>query len=886
MKQHRRHSTDILALATSDPQLIVAGDRQGQLSVWHRDAGQVALFKPLANDGVCSMEIAPYSRSVVAVGFRSGALCIVDVLQQMICHRLDGHDQEVQCVVWKQPPQDTETLWLASSSRDRTIKVWRTSSESGPELEQVLTLPKTSQTTSYQQSKRLWLPVAWSYADKDHGERDSDQAGRQKHRLWSGSYDGALLLWEWDRKNLQSKQRAVAVKPQAVKNGHNRLIFNIVTLPSHARVAMQTSLMLTVSLDRELRIWSEPAIVRSTEVSAPAAVCIETIMGLGGHVYCVAYNDSSKLIAAAVGDQTIRLWNTAPSSSGLYNVELLWKGLQSKITSVEWHPLEQSILAYGTEDGRVGVYDVRSKKHTRLRSNHPALVRQLQWHIHRESAVDSDSFAGALRALENAQAQGVDLEQALAVQKPVRSNADDIQVLLWSQHADGRIFEFDVEAADSNPVLVNSECLSVALRDHGPYFALGKASGSVEIMHWEGKNNDHMMVRRLHDTIEIVVCLSWSKSFASLLASGDQSGKIVVYDLSDAIGHAAPSFPRCAPVKGYSEFVVSVFTGHRGSVTCLRWGPNSDSSSNLILLASSSADGSVQVWDVVSQSGISNFRFHVGRVLSVDWLSDCLLASAGEDQSIRLWDYKKQSQKTPPVAQLRSKQQKQKTVQQEKIMAAPANDTDITRQGMSGTLSESSETHIKKTTPIKSKKAKQTLFHTEERLPASRVSDLCRSLLNDTSANSPVTGQPGGDNLAFLLLQTCTGAQKFIKAEAEAFTRDQDWECLAHLCLFQGRISEALQIVAREKALTPSWLAYAPMAGVEVWREITNLYALQLESEGDTKNAGKFALPRHTALQSTDVYPDSWVQRSTFSALEKSMPLYIASRKAVLSKKR
>lgn len=855
VEQHRQHSADVLALATFGAHLIVAGDRQGQLSVWRRDVGQVALFRPLVNDGVCSMDMASGSSSMVAVGFRSGALCIIDVLQQTICHRLDGHDQEVQCVVWKQPraSEDSGLLWLASSSKDRTIKVWRTSPAAVPQLEQVLTLPKNNQTTSYQQSKRLWLPVSWSYADEDDSEHGNGQTRSQQHRLWSGSYDGALLLWEWKSKSPEAhntkQQRAVAVKPQVVKHGHSRLIFNIMALPSLARAALQSSLMLTVSLDRELRIWRE---VSATSTPAPpAAVCIETIMGLGGHVYSVAYNASSKLIAAAVGDQTIRLWNMAPSVSSQYSVEMLWKGLQSKITFVEWHPLEQSILAYGTEDGRVGIYDVRSKKHTRLRSSHTALVRQLQWRIHRpqlESAVvdGGDAFASALQALEDAQAQGVNLEQALAAQQPVRTGgADEIKVLLWSQHADGHIFEFDVEASDSDPVSVLSECSSVALSEHGPYFAVGKANGSVEIMRWDGRHREPVMVSRLHDRIETVVGLSWSHNSASLLASGDQNGKIVIYDLAGTIKNAAPSFPRAASVEGYSESTVSVLTGHRGPVTCLRWGPHSES--DVVLLASSSADGSVQVWDVGSQAGISNFCFHAGRVLSVDWLSDCMLASAGEDQSIRLWDYNKQSQKMPPVGQQRSKHQKQKLIQQGESTAAPAMDTDrvtISTSIPPVLLQEHSfaeESRVKKSTPAKSTKAKQTLFHAEERQTASRVSEICRSLLSNSSSAANDDGQPS-DSLALLLQENRAGTQTFIKAEADSYSRDQNWESLAHLYLFQGRISEALHIVAREKALSASWLAYAPMAGLDVWREITNLYAQQLESEGDTKAAGTFAI--------------------------------------------
>ncbi|KAH7477215.1 Gem-associated protein 5 [Phytophthora ramorum] len=145
IEQHRKHKAEVMAITVSstlDANFVLAGDRQGRISAWERDAGKVSVFMPVSGDGIHSIAISPHDKALVAVGYRSGVLCLVDAAQGTVRHRLDGHDQEVQCVAWKPPVEashssiEDETsskdpggagreVWLASSSRDKTIKVWK-----------------------------------------------------------------------------------------------------------------------------------------------------------------------------------------------------------------------------------------------------------------------------------------------------------------------------------------------------------------------------------------------------------------------------------------------------------------------------------------------------------------------------------------------------------------------------------------------------------------------------------------------------------------------------------------------------------------------------------------------------------------------------------------
>ena len=68
------------------------------------------------------------------------------------------------------------------------------------------------------------------------------------------------------------------------------------------------------------------------------------IGGLGGFAYSIALSAlSPSTLAIGVGDDSIVLWETPKyrndSLSGeLYDTRCLWKGLQSKVTFVLWHP--------------------------------------------------------------------------------------------------------------------------------------------------------------------------------------------------------------------------------------------------------------------------------------------------------------------------------------------------------------------------------------------------------------------------------------------------------------------------------------------------------------------------------------------------------------------
>ncbi|CAH0492864.1 unnamed protein product [Peronospora farinosa] len=860
IEQHRKHKVEVTAVTASamlDANFVVTGDRQGQISAWERDVGKVSVFMPISGDGIHSMAISPYDKALIAVGFRSGVLCLVDATKGTVRHRLAGHDQEVQCVAWKLTVRNRfagerlinspdQEVWLASSSRDKTIKVWKVSMSGAkdPELDQVLRLPTGKQGMSYTQAKQLWLPIAWSL--------NSLQKTVDKHSLWSGSFDGSLLRWEWnvatmDAQRKEGKNRRTTCKPVVVKGGHSRMLFCIAMVPPRGSGtdANEAVSMLTVSLDRELRLWKE-----NLSSKPSAATCVEKLSGLGGHVYSVSYNAATGLVAAGIGDQTIRLWQLGMNAScvtSAYQCDLLWKGLQSKITCVQWHPFRQSLLAYGMEDGRIGVYDVQTKTYTHFRTSHDEEVQQLRWIVRKPKNADGsdkgdNSFLAIIKQLEAAQAKGQCLESALVAQENQtrRCDEDDLKVFLWSCDTGGALLESNADVVDQKSRNITLHNVAFEWDEQCELVAIGRANGIVEVMRWEeGAYDNSTVVHRFHEHLTSVTCLAWGKGTdASLLASGGQDGKIFIYSCKMATTCTTQATAIKVGEVVQERRLLGSLAGHSNKILALRWWSSDESQS---FLASSSADGTVQVWNLASFQREAYFNYHVGRVLSLDWVLPYTLVTGGEDQTLRFWDFKEQQKEALPRLKKHGKVKQPHEV--DTLSTSPlADHTSVEIQSGDTTSSKASQEllltgncNAKLVANKAPKKKRMLLFHSKTKLTPTEIASACCSVAGVKSkASGTMPAKDADEPIGNLLAHTDRASLRgFFTSECHRFQEKREWESLANTLLIQGNITEALRIVAREGALTPTWLSYAPVAGMNVWREMTNLYAHQVDAQGD-----------------------------------------------------
>ncbi|GCE15803.1 eIF2A-related protein [Tengunoibacter tsumagoiensis] len=106
-----------------------------------------------------------------------------------------------------------------------------------------------------------------------------------------------------------------------------------------------------------------------------------------------------------------------------------------------------------------------------------------------------------------------------------------------------------------------------------------------------------------------------------------QTSKNVENEENDEQEEVKERIPSVYPV------VFTRYTGHTGAVHQLAWSPDGS------FLASSSADGTVQVWEVASGQLQVTFRRHLASVNAVNWSPDGkYLASAGNDNLVYVWE--------------------------------------------------------------------------------------------------------------------------------------------------------------------------------------------------------------------------------------------------------
>ncbi|XP_070554700.1 gem-associated protein 5-like [Ptychodera flava] len=453
---------------------------------------------------------------------------------------------------------------------------------------------------------RVWVALYWPK--------------NKPREIVSSSHGGDLLFWDICKPGKQ-KWRLIG---QGDGRGHNRIIFTVL----HGGDTNSNS-VITMSMDRQIILWNL--------ASSKAVYCVPT---LGGYVYSMVSSpiDAGRL-AVGIGDNMIRIWNTS-SPVNAYDVTVLWQGTRSKVTALCWHPLKEGHLAYGTDDGRVGIYDVFAQKPPNISSSyHKKTVYSVGW------GPPCPGTGG----------------KSGGVNQNVYSCGGDGIVL---QHNPYRIYD---DAEDINNLIKKTNDIrhkipqrtELAWKPDESVLAIGNDDGSVEIF----LAPNLLLLCSIHVHYKIINCVRWypdwtnvkvsnqsQKHQTSVSSDHDQSNRrnwlavgsndppIHIYDLTDI-------FVSRSPVRTPITSSYCTLNGHTQRVTGLSWSPHGDQK-----LVSVSYDGTAQVWDVSKGEPISNYRGHHGRLFSVVWsgTSHETIYTGGEDFTVQRWRVSQQEHTKPP----------------------------------------------------------------------------------------------------------------------------------------------------------------------------------------------------------------------------------------------
>ncbi|XP_076836153.1 gem-associated protein 5 isoform X2 [Brachyhypopomus gauderio] len=861
LTEHSVHQSTISAIHWSPVEkgLVVSGDEKGIVVCYWYGRNDTHSFFPEPRTIFC-LTCSPHNENHVAVGYKDGMIVLIDISKKgEVVHRLRGHEEEIHALAWC-PDAKEETLYnhpeditdssngikdgeiggyLASGSRDQTVRIWSTARGKGVMTLKLPFLKRRGAGADPGVKERLWLTVHWPN-------------GRPSQVI-SSCFGGEMVAWDLTK---SGKQKWTLLGSSSDSQNHSRIVFNLSSVRLDDR-----ELLISSSMDREIKCWD----LASLE-------CCWTLPTLGGFVYSVSFSPVAiGCLALGVGDSMIRVWNTL-SVQNPYDTRTYWQGIKSKVTALAWHPVKEGSLAFGTDDGKVGIYEAYSNKPPQISSTfHRRTVYCLGW----GPPIPPLSFGGA-------------------GDRPSHS--------LYSCAGEGTILQHDpwnlsAEATNIDKLIRDTNNIKHKLSPHtdlrwkpdGKVVAIGNEDGSIEV--YAAPSLKLLCSVQQHH--KIINALRWHHPHSgrpelhALLASGSSNAIVYVHDLRTVIENPSES-----PVLVTEAF--RSLSGHTNKITNLAWSPHHDAR-----LVTVCYDGTAQVWDVLNEEPLCNYRGHSGRLLCVQWspIDPDLVWTGGDDFTVQEWAVSKQEHARPPKSRRRVEMEKKKvpqkkTKKKKKVVGksgakveeneAPmgeeekgaagsgpdegqsddeAEEEEGERPSVPITIGLSKETNkdtcgaertynggksypaVKKDVkdekrkekielPVKKRKARSVLplSTSMDHRPKEELQQDCLALASVRHTKGELAGcVPGtGEHIQLGLFTDREALWRMFKEEEESHVEAGHYDSVTYLRLWKGDLIGALHLATEKGELTDHLVSLAPMAGYQVWARTVESYVKQL----------------------------------------------------------
>ncbi|XP_072230388.1 gem-associated protein 5 [Leuresthes tenuis] len=876
IKEHAAHQSPVSAVHWSpvDKNLVVSGDEKGVVVVHWFHTGDSASFFPEPRTIFC-LTCSPHTWSSVAVGYKDGMIVLMDLSKKgEVTHRLRGHDNEIHSLAWspsagedslQSRPEDSEATngvstgeekgcYLASGSKDQTVRIWSTAKGKGLMTLKMPYLNRRGSAVDPGVKERIWLNVHWP-------------KGRPT-QLVSSCFSGELVMWDLTK---AGKQRWSLFGSSSEGQNHNRIVFNL----SSVHLQDGGELLISTSMDREVKCWDLNSLG-----------CCWTLPTLGGVIYALTFSPvASGCLALGVGDNMIRVWNTL-TTQNQYDIRSFWQGIKSKVTALAWHPKREGSLSFGTDDGKVGIYDVFSNKPPQIsNSYHKKTVYTLAW----GPPVPPVSFGAA--------------------GKPSFS--------LYSCAGEGVILQHDPskltgEASDINKLIRDTNSIKHKLSPHtdlswkpdGKVVAIGNEDGCIDV--YQAPNLKLLCSIQQHH--KIINTLRWHHDHSSppelhcLLASGSSNAIVYVHDL-----HTIIENPPESPVVLTEPY--RRLCGHTAKITGMAWSPHHSAR-----LVTASYDGTAQVWDVLEEAALSNYRGHAGYLLCADWspVDPDVIWTGGKDFTVQEWKVSKQEFTKPPKGKKMSMlQEKKKTGSKQKTKNKAASGTGgaavpkmnaekaATEQELSedegdevgsthsleppaatfekGRSSSAAKSKDKPDLNLLKKKKPRSMLPLSTSMdhrPKEELLQDCVTLASVKHCNEPPAGcVPGqGDHIHLGLFADRQALYRMFEAEEEAHVEAGHYDSVVYLRLWSGDLDGALQLATERGELNDHLLSIAPMAGFRVWSQTVEAFVKQLCQQEQYLKAASHLLSINKVYEAVDLLRSHKLFREAIALVKARLP--------------
>uniref|UniRef100_A0A4W2I569 Gem-associated protein 5 n=1 Tax=Bos indicus x Bos taurus TaxID=30522 RepID=A0A4W2I569_BOBOX len=873
--EHALHQHTISALHWSPrvKDLIVSGDEKGVVFCYwlNRNDSQHLFIEPRT---IFCLTCSPHHEDLVAIGYKDGIVVIIDISKKgEVMHRLRGHDDEIHSIAWcplsgedclsinqeensEEPEMPngkvitqtpvTKGCYLATGSKDQTIRIWSCSRGRGVMTLKLPFLKRRGGGVDPTVKERLWLTLHWP---KD-----------QPTQLVSSCFGGELLLWDLTQ---SWRRKYTLFSGSSEGQNHSRIVFNLCPLQTED----DKQLLLSISMDRDVKCWDMATLE-----------CCWSLPSLGGFAYSLAFSPvDTGCLAIGVGDGMIRVWNTL-SIKNNYDVKHFWQGVKSKVTALCWHPTKEGCLAFGTDDGKVGLYDTYSNKPPQISSTyHKKTVYSLAW--------------------------------GPPVPAMALGEGDRPSLTLYSCGGEGIVLQHNPwklsgEAFDINKLIRDTNSIKYKLPVHteiswkadGKIMALGNEDGSIEIF----KLPNLKLICSIQQHHKLVNTISWHHEHGSqpelsyLMASGSNNAVIYVHNLQTVIESNPES-----PVTITEPY--RTLSGHTAKITSLAWSPHHDGR-----LVSASYDGTAQVWDTLQEEPLCNFRGHRGRLLCVVWSPldpDCIYSGA-DDFCVYKWLTSMQEHSRPPqgkksieLEKKRLSQPKPKPKKKKKpTLRVPVrqelcdgNEEESVKESLgpieNGVSDQETEEEAREPEPpcgvtaavskepvictpaaLGFEKSKSTINNKVTLLKKEVPKEKPEALIKKRKARSMLPLSTSLDHRSKEELhQDCLVLATAKHSRGKSHLENGHPELFHQLMLWKGDLKGVLQTAAERGELTDNLVAMAPVAGYHVWVWAVEAFAKQLCFQDQYVKAASHLLSIHKVYEAVELLKSNHFYREAIA---------------------